>query len=85
LKKWLRKPKNWRINRRHKQFLVIEARRYMEELGMLKPGESDQAVLAITVGIGVGTLGGMALSHRMKNGTVLHAVLESLPAQRLDG
>ncbi|MDO9531409.1 MAG: hypothetical protein Q7O12_04685 [Deltaproteobacteria bacterium] len=78
--------KKWRKEHQKKRFLVSEARRCMQELGISKHKSSDKAVIAICVGIGVGQLAAMCLAKSLGEDAVIQSFIAPVkPAQHLDG
>jgi len=78
--------KKWRQERQKKRFLVSEARRCLQELGISMHKSSDKAVIAICVGIAAGQLAAICLAKSLGEGAVIQSFLApTIPAQHLDG
>ena len=78
--------KKWRQERQKKRFLIAEARRCLQELGISMHKSSDKAVITICVGIAAGQLAAMCLAKSFGAGAVIQSFLApTIPAQHLDG
>ena len=78
--------KKWRKKRQKKRFLISEARRCMQELGISMHKPSDKAVIAICVGIAAGHLAAMCLAKSLGEDAVIQSfIAPEKPAQHLDG
>jgi len=78
--------KKWRQERQKKRFLVSEARRCLQEMGISMHKSSDKAVIAICVGVGVGQLAAMCLAKSLGEGAVIQSFIAlTIPAQHVDG
>lgn len=78
--------KKWRTERQNNRFLVSEARRCLQELGISLPKSSDKAVIAICVRIGAGQLAAVCLAKSCGEGAVIQSfIAPTIPARHLDG